>query len=376
MPDDFAAPLSAPGERSRFTADLLAWFSRTAADLPWRRSRDAYRVWLSEILLQQTQVATVIPYFERFTAAYPDIYALAAAPLDDVLKLWEGLGYYARARNLHRAAREVVGKHDGQFPETAEGLIGLPGIGRYTANAIASIAFGERVPVLDGNVIRVLSRLYNIADDVTTTETQRRLWALVEQLIMSVPPERSGDFNQAMMELGREVCKPRKPRCGGCPASNYCVAFASGTQAERPTKPQKAALPHFDIAAGVIYDEAGRILIVQRPLDGLLGGLWEFPSDRCRPSESLTACLERALVEKLAMRVEIGALLLRVRHTFTHFRISLHAFDCRCTGSSAPIPRAYTDSRWVAPDKLGQFAFPRADRKVIEYLHANGRRLF
>jgi A/G-specific adenine glycosylase len=219
-----------------FTADLLKWYTEAAADLPWRRSRDPYRVWLSEIMLQQTQVATVIPYFERFIAAYPDVRALAAAPLAAVLKCWEGLGYYSRARNLHRAAQEVVNACDGKFPTSAAALIKLPGIGRYTANAIASIAFGERVAALDGNVIRVLSRLYDIPDEVSQPKTQERLWMLAEALITDESVQEPGEYNQAMMELGREICRPRKPRCGVCPVREHCAALAAGTQSERPNK--------------------------------------------------------------------------------------------------------------------------------------------
>src|SRR5215212_5496516 len=216
-----------------FTADLLNWYDAHAADLPFRRTHDPYRIWLSEIMLQQTQVTTVIPYFERFLARFPTVESLAAAPLDDVLKLWEGLGYYSRARNLHRAAQHIVTDHGAHFPTTAIELQALPGIGRYTAGAIASIAYNEPVAVLDGNVMRVLTRLYDIADDIAAPATQKRLWTLAESL---VPPDHPGNFNQAMMELGRTICKPRQPLCAACPVSAHCLAFQRGVQSERPVK--------------------------------------------------------------------------------------------------------------------------------------------
>ncbi len=352
-----------------FVPDLLEWYDHAAADLPWRRTRDPYRVWLSEIMLQQTQVATVIPYFERFLADFPTVQALAAAPLDRVLKRWEGLGYYSRARNLHRAAQRIAA--NGGFPANAAGLQELPGIGRYTANAIASIAFGEPVAVLDGNVMRVLSRLYDIADDIGATSTRTRLWTLAESL---VPPSRPGDYNQAMMELGRTICKPRQPICSACPLTEHCLAFQRGTQSKRPVKTPKARTPHYDVAAGVIYDDAGQLLIAQRPADGLLGGLWEFPGGKQEPGETLPECLARELMEELAIRVEVGDLLVKVKHGFTHFRITLHAFRCRYL-DGPPQAIGCADWRWVGLDELDQFAFGAADRQIIAELRAQPGRL-
>src|SRR5258708_9410248 len=232
-----------------FSNALLAWYDGAAADLPWRRTHDPYHVWLSEIMLQQTQVRTVISYFERFINAFPTVTALAAAPLDQVLKRWEGLGYYSRARNLHRAAQRIVADHGGEFPSTAATLQTLPGIGRYTAGAIASIAFNEKVAVLDGNVMRVLTRLYDIADDIYVSATQRRLWTLAE---LMGPAGRPGDYNQAIMELGRTVCRPQNPACMMCPVSTHCLACQHGTQNQRPVKAPKQPTPHYDVAAVVI----------------------------------------------------------------------------------------------------------------------------
>jgi A/G-specific adenine glycosylase len=356
-------------DQTSFAPHLLAWYDRAAADLPWRRTRDPYPIWLSEIMLQQTQVATVIPYFERFLADFPTLEALASAPLDRVLKRWEGLGYYSRARNLHRAAQQIAS--NGGFPTTAAGLQELPGIGRYTANAIASIAFGEPVAVLDGNVMRVLTRLYDIADDIAEATTRNSLWTMAEGL---VPPSRPGDYNQAIMELGRTICKPRQPICSTCPLTAHCLAFQRGTQSERPVKAPKAKTPHYDVTAGVIYDEAGQLLIAQRPAEGLLGGLWEFPGGKQEPGETLQECLTRELHEELAIRVEIGELLVKVKHAFTHFRITLHAYECRYL-SGPPQAIGCADWRWVRLDELEHFAFGNADRQIIAELRKRPERL-
>ena len=228
---------------------LIHWFEQNKADLPWRRTSDPYAIWLSEIMLQQTQVYTVIPYYERFLARFPTVQALAAASLDDVLKLWEGLGYYSRARNLHRAAQMVVNELGGVFPGTVPELLTLPGVGRYTAGAIASLAFGQDVPVLDGNVIRILTRLFDISDDVTETATKNALWVLAEQL---VPAGRAGPWNEGLMELGRVVCTPQSPACGACPVAAFCAARENGVQHERPVKSPKTRTPHYDVTAAVI----------------------------------------------------------------------------------------------------------------------------
>ncbi|MFN8377701.1 MAG: A/G-specific adenine glycosylase [Anaerolineae bacterium] len=356
-----------------FSAVLLAWYDREAAEFPWRArpgsdpdpSR-AYYVWLSEIMLQQTQVETVRPYFERFVEAFPTVEALATAPLDDVLKLWEGLGYYSRARHLHRTAQIVTEQYDGQFPSTVNGLQELPGIGRYTAGAIASIAYGERAPVLDGNVIRVFARVTDLPHDVTVSRVKSDLWNLAEEWL---PPTRTGDYNQALMELGRRICTPRAPRCPICPIMGHCLANARGTQEERPVKRARAATPHHDVTAGLIWNDRGQLLIAQRPLHGLLGGLWEFPGGKVEPDESLEDCLRRELWEELAIEVEVGDLFCVVRHAFTHFSITLHTFNCRYL-SGDPQPLGVQAFNWVEPGQLAAYAFGKADRQVITHLRS------
>jgi len=364
-------PMTPPPES--LAQRLLHWYDAHAAELPWRGATDPYPIWLSEIMLQQTQIDTVVPYYTRFLKAYPTVHDLAAAPLDAVLKLWEGLGYYSRARNLHRAAQQVVNEHNGHFPNTVEGLLRLPGIGRYTAGAVASIAFGERAPVLDGNVIRVLTRLYAIGDDVLQSATQKRLWALAESLL---PEARSGDYNQALMELGQTLCTPKSPDCPACPVRDLCRAYAEGTPAAYPVKAKAAPTPHYDVAAGIIRDDRGRILIAQRPLNGLLGGLWEFPGGKQEANETLPNALKRELREELAIEVEVGELFCQVRHAFTHFKITLHAFDCIYRGPLAPYkePQLFDAQAiaWVTPEQFAQYSFGKADRRVIDQLRRRG----
>ncbi|MYD39798.1 MAG: A/G-specific adenine glycosylase, partial [Chloroflexi bacterium] len=352
-----------------FSARLLAWFAEHGAELPWRSDPQPYHIWLSEIMLQQTRLETVIPYYQRFLRACPSIEALAAAPLDDVLKLWEGLGYYSRARNLHRAAQIVVREHDGALPQTAAELQKLPGIGAYTAGAIASIAFGQAAPVLDGNITRIFTRLLDMDEDITKAASQRQLWQVARDWL---PDQAAGDYNQALMQLGQLVCRPRNPACGSCPLAGDCHARKAGTIAQRPVRPKRAPLPHFQVAAGVIRDDKRRLLIAQRPLDGLLGGLWEFPGGKCEANESLRDCLRRELREELAIAVEVGGCIAVVEHAFTHFRITLHAFACRYVGAlpphTEPQKLGVRDWAWAQESELPRYSFGKADRMVIAQL--------
>jgi A/G-specific adenine glycosylase len=347
---------------------LITWFEANKEDLPWRRSTDPYAIWLAEVMLQQTQVTTVIPYYERFLARFPTVEALAAAPLDSVLKLWERLGYYNRAHNLHHAAQMIVEELGGQFPTTVEGLLSLPGVGRYTAGAVASLAFGVDAAVLDGNVTRVLARLFDIADDVTQASTRRYLWELAGRLL---PAGRAGPWNEGLMELGRRVCTPGAPHCPICPLAAHCRARHEGVQEARPVRPPKKKLPHHDVTAGVITGPDGRLLIAQRPPDGMLGGLWEFPGGKRRPGESLPECLRREVREELGIEVAVGSQITSVRHAYTHFRITLYAFACRHV-SGEPQAIECADWAWVTPDELERYAFPVTDQKIITALREGG----
>ena len=348
---------------------LLTWWDANRADLPWRRTDDPYAIWIAEVMLQQTQIATVVPYYERWLARFPTVQTLAAAPLDDVLKAWEGLGYYSRARNLHASAQRIVAEHGGRLPNTLVELLKLPGVGRYTAGAVASIAYGVRAPVLDGNVIRVLSRVFDVADDVTQPATRERLWQLADDL---VPAARPGDFNQALMELGQTICVPQAPRCLICPLAAICLARQRGTQLERPVRPPRKRTPHYDVVAAVIWRDGGptpggQFLIAQRPHAGLLGGLWEFPGGKVEPGETLPDALRREIGEELAIEVTPGDFLVEVAHAYTHFRITLRAFHAAYLGGEPQHP-GVADHAWVTLDEVERYAFAVTDRKIIAAL--------
>ena len=348
---------------SAFRERLLAWYHTQKRVLPWREDRDPYRVWISELMLQQTRVDQVIPYFERFVAAFPDVHTLAQASLNQVLKQWEGMGYYARARNMHRAAQQIVEEFGGQIPETTEHLSGLPGIGPYTAAAISSIAYDQDVAVLDGNVTRVLCRLFAIREEPTRSAVKKRLRELTHTLL---PQGKAAAFNQAMMELGSLVCTPRAPQCVACPGQTFCQANRSGDPEALPVKSPRKIRPHYDVSAGIIWRD-GRILIAQRKPEGLLGGLWEFPGGKKEPGETLAACLVREVREELDIEIAVERPFMRIKHAYTHFRITLHTFHCRYVRGD-PRTLGCADWQWVRPEELPVYAFPRADQKVLQSL--------
>lgn len=353
-------------QSNNLTTRLLAWYADHRRDLPWRETRDPYHIWVAEVMLQQTQVATVIPYYRRFLARFATVQALAAASLDDVLKLWEGLGYYGRARHLHAAAGMVMSEFNGRVPDTMEAMLSLPGIGRYTAGAVLSIAGGQDVPALDGNVRRVLCRVFAVEEDVTRGAGRRRLWHLAKSLL---PRGRAGDFNQALMDLGATICTPRGPVCDECPLVTDCQAHRLGREEQFPLRRPTRRPPHFEVTAGVIWNDDGRFLIAQRPLKGLLGGLWEFPGGKREPGETLEGCLRRELTEELAIAVAVGAPLTVVQHAYTHFRITLHTFHCRLV-EGQPRALGCTDWRWITLDDVNRYAFSAADHKIITALRA------
>ncbi len=344
---------------------LLSWFAKNNRDLPWRRNRTPYRVWISEIMLQQTQVQQVLPYYRRFLKEFPTIKKLATAPLDQVLKVWEGMGYYARARNLHKAAKIIVQQHRGRFPQEYESIRRLPGFGPYTTAAVLSIAFNQPYAVVDGNVLRVLSRLYAYDKDIRSATGKKELQVKADLLLSKRYP---GLFNEAMMELGALICTPAAPLCDRCPLFCFCLACKQGKQHLYPVRISKKKRPHYQIAAAIIWHE-GKILIARRPEQGLLGGLWEFPGGKVEPGETLEQAVVREVVEELGVAIRVRELFMRVNHAYTHFTITLHAFHCDWL-SGTPQTLGCTDWQWIKPAQLQNFAFPRANAKIIEKLLA------
>lgn len=330
--------------------ELLRWYDQTKRDLPWRRTRDPYAIWLSEIMLQQTRTETVRGYWQRFLMRFPDVQSLAAADEQEVLKLWEGLGYYSRARNLHACAKTVCAWYGGAFPHTAAELKALPGIGDYTAGAVASIAFGERVSAVDGNVERVVSRVRGIREDVGVPSVRRALRAEAEALI---PAGRPGDWNQAMMELGARVCLPGVPKCGECPIRTFCDACAAGDAAALPVKAKKAPQKLERRAVGIVCRE-GRALVLRRE-EGLLRGLWAFPC----PEGGVEALLEYLAENGVQARIAEAAG--QARHVFTHRIWEMELFLLEAGGCGSPA-----GWRWASAEELAALPMPAAMKKARE----------
>jgi A/G-specific adenine glycosylase len=346
-----------------FQNQLLDWYDQEFRDLPWRSATDPYRIWVSEIMLQQTQVIKVIPYYEKFVKTFPNINALAKANLAAVLKIWEGLGYYARARNLHKAARFIEAEFNGQFPRQVSDILLLPGIGPYTAAAIASIVYSENMAVVDGNVNRVLARLYQLKEDPKSTSGKKRFQQLADAKLSKTRP---GDYNQAMMELGAVICKPRSPICAKCPVQNYCGSYKSQTQSLFPTKSPKKERPHNNIAVGIV-EQDGKILIAQRPENKMLGGLWEFPGGKVEKNESLEETTVRELKEELGINVVVDRYFTSVDFQYTHMSITLHAFFCTLI-SGTPQAIECTAWKWVGRNDLLEYAFPKANKTILKAL--------
>lgn len=348
---------------------LLPWFAENARHLPWREQRSPYAVWVSEIMLQQTQVATVVPYFMRWMEAFPTISALAAADQQQVLKHWEGLGYYARARNLHAAARDVMLRFGGELPRDPVALSSLKGIGPYTLAAIMSLAFDQPYAVLDGNVERVLTRFCAIDADIRKPQTKKYLQTLATRMLSGYPP---GPFNEAMMELGATVCTPSAPQCGLCPLATHCRGFKTENPAQFPYKSKKKPVPTLQVAAGIVWRDSQTFLVAQRKQEGMLGGLWEFPGGKIEEEETVAACIYRELCEELGIRVVVGAGFMKVKHSYTHFHLRMAVHHCQWQGDP-PQCLDCADFRWVSLKDCDTLPFSRADLKVLDALKTSKR---
>ena len=374
-------PLDYAADYAAITRLLVGWHNAHQRDLPWRTSpagaRDPYAVWISEVMLQQTRVEAVVGYYNRWMKRFPTVEALAAANLQDVLKAWEGLGYYARARNLHRAAIHIVGEFGGVFPAERSALLALPGIGEYTVGALLSIAYNQPEPLLDGNVKRVLARLLDLDQPINHPSVLKLLWQQARALVAAAAPGEAGACNEGLMELGAMICTPQSPRCLLCPLQDLCAAAAHGTQADRPVMPPRKRTPHYDVAAGVIWQgEPYRspLLLAQRPHKGLLGGLWEFPGGKLEESDlDLCACLRREIAEELAIDIEVREQVAVVQHAYTHFRITLHAFHAVLRGGE-PQKIGVADWRWVALDDVATFPLAVTDQKILAAVKAGALR--
>jgi A/G-specific adenine glycosylase len=341
----------------RLATRLLNWYKKNKRAMPWRDHPNPYAVWVSEIMLQQTRVETVIPYFEKWMKLFPSIKALAAADERTVLNAWEGLGYYSRARNLHKAAKIAAEKFGGELPQNLEDLRSLPGIGRYTVGAIASMAFKMDEPTLDGNLRRVFSRVYDVSEFADSPVGEKILWELAAE---NLPKGQAGDYNQALMDLGATICLPKNPRCLLCPLMEICKARENGTQNLRPVLKPKKLVPQYVNAAAVII-ERGRVLLSQRPTDGLLGGMWEFPNARVEqdPEAELTKVINAAYKLKVKKKEALGI----VQHAYTHFKVTVHAF--RCEPLSIPKDK---NLKWVKLIELNEYPMGKIDRQIAQKL--------
>ncbi|MGV1099361.1 A/G-specific adenine glycosylase [Thiovibrio sp. JS02] len=344
---------------------LLAWFSENGRDLPWRRRYLPYHIWLSEIMLQQTQMERVVVYFRRWLETFPDIASLAAADEQEVLRLWEGLGYYSRARNLLKTAALIHREHGGRLPEDHAALLRLPGIGRYTAGAIMSLAFNRHYPLVDANVERLFARLFNLDRPVKEKDIQASIWQLAEALI---PRGKARWFNQGLMELGALICRPRAPKCGECPLRPHCLAFRLRLVEKRPVPGKAREIIPIHMVTGVLIHR-GRIFIQKRLADDVWPNLWEFPGGALEEGESPEEALAREYLEETGFAIRATEKITIIKHSYTRYRITLHCYYCSLAGNAgAPVLSAAQESRWVRPGELADFAFPSPHRRLIDGL--------
>jgi len=348
--------------------DLLKWYDHAARDLLWRQDKDPYKIWVSEIMLQQTRVEAVKPYYERWINRYPDAQTLADSSEEEVLRYWQGLGYYARARNLLRGVREVCSSYNGQVPDDKLAIQSIPGIGEYTAGAILSIAYDRAEPAVDGNVLRVFSRLYCISEEISQANVKKRIAELVRQ---EIPSERPGDFNQALMELGATVCTPRNPCCSDCPVIDFCMAFQKQRQADLPVKRQKTRAKAI-LLASVIIQQQDRYLLLRRPNQGLLAGMWEFPTVEIREESAIESSLNEYLQRVAGVSFAIGEKLFDLTHLFSHRKWDIAFYKGSVSINEETQILGETDKTaqygWFYPVEWPQLCFAGPHQKAVHYL--------
>ena len=342
----------------QLTNKLLFWYNNHKMPMPWRDDKNIYHIWLSEIMLQQTQIATVIPYYHKWLKKFPDIIDVAKANENEILKIWEGLGYYSRALNFHHACKKIIKSYNGIIPKDQNKFIKLKGVGKYIDAAVRSIGYNDIVPTIDGNVNRVVSRLLCL-----DKPPQNKYTEIYNFLISIIDRKNPGDFNQALMDLGRNICKPKKPLCQDCPIKNYCAAYQNNQISQYPIKIESKKNPHFNIAVGVIW-KGNDILITKRKLGGLLGGLWEFPGGKLNNNESSEECIIREIYEEIGIQIELKSFISNIKHQYSHFSISLDSFHC-IYKYGVPKPKTASDMKWISPKEISKFAFPKANHKFI-----------
>ncbi|SKA75896.1 A/G-specific DNA-adenine glycosylase [Desulfobaculum bizertense DSM 18034] len=357
-------------KKNTFSPTLIAWFKKIQRPLPWRQDYLPYHVWISEIMLQQTQMDRAVPYFERWMDRFPTIASIADAPEDEILKYWEGLGYYTRARNIRKAALVICAEHGGEFPAEHKAILALPGIGPYTAGAIASLAFGLDVPAIDANVERVYARLFDIDSPIKEKDAKKRVEALSAELL---PAGQARDYNQAVMELGALICTPRAPRCESCPVAEHCEARRLDIVAFRPVPGKKKDITPLNVVCGVL-EHKGKIYIQKRPQGAVWGGLWEFPGGSIEAGESPEQAVVREFQEETGFQVRIADKISIVRHGYTRFRVTLH---CYFLQADAPLPpstmSAADECLWATPEQITERAFPAGHRKLIDLMRQDLR---
>ncbi len=353
---------------SALQQSLLHWFAANQRDLPWRRHYEPYQIWISEIMAQQTQMDRVVEYHNRWMQSFPDIQTLADSSEDQVLKCWEGLGYYSRARNIYKTAKILIKEYNATIPQNKKDLLSLPGIGPYTAGAIASIAYEQNVPVVDANIERIFARLFNIDLIPGSPEAKREYWQKAEAIL---PKCNARNFNQALMELGALICRPKQPDCSACPVATHCLALQYDLIPERPVPKKSTKTIPINMATGVLLHK-GLIFIQQRLADDVWGALWEFPGGRMETGETAEETVTREYLEETELAVRVDAKITTTIHHYTRYKVTLHCFlvslkqdDCD------PVLHAAQEFHWLPFDKLSDYAFPAGHRKLIQFMQAN-----